>query len=45
MSKLKVVKPAVKEKSGKVISDSDACSHTEIEKKAGQVNMLEDCLQ
>ena len=36
MSKLKVVKPAVKEKSGKVISDTDAFSHTEIEKKAGR---------
>lgn len=36
MSKLKVVKPAVKEKSGKVISDSKAYSHTEIEKKAGR---------
>jgi hypothetical protein len=36
MTKLKVVKPAVKEKSGKVISDSPAFSHTEIEKKAGR---------
>ena len=36
MSKLKVVKPAVKEKSGKVISDSKAYSHSEIEKKAGR---------
>jgi len=36
MSKLKVVKPAVKERSGKVISDTDAFSHTEIEKKAGR---------
>ena len=36
MSKLKVVKPAVKEKSGKIVSDTDAFSHTEIEKKAGR---------
>ena len=36
MSKLKVVKPAIKEKSGKVVSDSPAYSHTEIEKKAGR---------
>ena len=36
MSKLKVVKPAVKEKSGKIISDTDAYSHSEIEKKAGR---------
>jgi len=34
--KLKVVEPAVKEKSGKVIADSSAYSHTEIEKKAGR---------
>ena len=36
MSKLKVVKPAVKEKSGKIVSDTDAYSHSEIEKKAGR---------
>jgi hypothetical protein len=36
MSKLKVVKPAIKEKSGKVIEDSIAYSHAEIEKKAGR---------
>jgi phage protein D len=36
MTKLKVVKPAVKEKSGKVISDTVAYSHSEIEKKAGR---------
>ena len=35
-TKIKVVKPAVKEKSGKIISDTDAYSHTEIEKKAGR---------
>ena len=35
MTKLKVVKPAVKEKSGKVVSDTPAYSHEEIEKKAG----------
>jgi hypothetical protein len=36
MTKLKVVKPAVKEKNGKVISDTVAYSHSEIEKKAGR---------
>jgi hypothetical protein len=36
MTKLKVVKPAVKEKSGKVVSDTNAYSHSEIEKKAGR---------
>ena len=36
MSKLKVVKPAIKEKSGKIVSDTDAYSHSEIEKKAGR---------
>ena len=36
MSKLKVVKPAVKEKSGKILKDTPAFSHTEIEKKAGR---------
>jgi hypothetical protein len=35
MSKLKVVEPAVKTKSGKVIKDTPAYSHEEIEKKAG----------
>ena len=35
MTKLKVVKPAVKEKSGKVVSDTPSYSHEEIEKKAG----------
>jgi hypothetical protein len=34
--KLKVVEPAVKEKSGKIIKDTPAFSHTEIEKKAGR---------
>ena len=34
--KIKVVEPAVQEKSGKVISDSKGYSHTEIEKKAGR---------
>jgi len=34
--KLKVVEPAVKEKSGKVIKDTPAFSHEEIEKKAGR---------
>ncbi len=34
--KIKVVEPAVKEKSGKVISDSKSFSHAEIEKKAGR---------
>jgi hypothetical protein len=36
MSKLKVSKPAVKEKSGKVVSETKAYSHSEIEKKAGR---------
>ena len=36
MTKPKVIKPAVKEKSGKVISGTPALSHTEIEKKAGR---------
>ena len=36
MTKLKVVKPAVKEKSGKVVSDTPSYSHEEIEKKAGR---------
>ena len=36
MTKLKVVKPAVKEKSGKIVSDTVAYSHEEIEKKAGR---------
>jgi len=35
-TKIKVIKPAVKEKSGKVIADSPAYSHSEIEKKAGR---------
>lgn len=34
--KIKVVEPAVKEKSGKVLSDSKGFSHSEIEKKAGR---------
>ena len=34
--KLKVIEPAVKEKSGKVIADSKAFSHAEIEEKAGR---------
>jgi hypothetical protein len=33
--KIKVVEPAVKEKSGKIIKDTPAFSHEEIEKKAG----------
>ena len=36
MTKLKVVEPAVKEKSGKIIKDTPAYSHSEIEKKAGR---------
>lgn len=36
MTKPKVVKPAVKEKSGKVIAGTPSLSHTEIEKKAGR---------
>jgi hypothetical protein len=36
MTKVKVIKPAVKEKSGKIIEDTAAYSHTEIEKKAGR---------
>ena len=35
-TKIKVVEPAVKEKSGKVIADTPAYSHEEIEKKAGR---------
>jgi hypothetical protein len=35
-TKIKVIKPAVKEKSGKVIADTPAYSHEEIEKKAGR---------
>jgi len=35
-TKIKVVEPAVKEKSGKIIKDTPAYSHTEIEKKAGR---------
>jgi hypothetical protein len=34
--KLKVVEPAVKEKSGKILKDTPAYSHEEIEKKAGR---------
>jgi hypothetical protein len=34
--KIKVVEPAIKEKSGKVIADTPAYSHEEIEKKAGR---------
>ena len=34
--KVKVVEPAIKTKSGKVIKDTAAYSHTEIEKKAGR---------
>ena len=36
MSKLKVTEPAVKEKSGKILKDTPAYSHEEIEKKAGR---------
>jgi len=35
-TKLKVIKPAVKEKSGKILADTPAYSHEEIEKKAGR---------
>ena len=35
-TKLKVIKPAVKEKSGKILTDTPAYSHEEIEKKAGR---------
>ena len=35
-NKIKVIEPAVKEKSGKVISDSKGYNHAEIEKKAGR---------
>jgi len=35
MSKIKVVEPAIKTKTGKVIKDTAAYSHEEIEKKAG----------
>jgi hypothetical protein len=34
--KIKVVEPAVKEKSGKILKDTPAYSHEEIEKKAGR---------
>jgi hypothetical protein len=34
--KVKVVEPAVKEKSGKILKDTSAYSHEEIEKKAGR---------
>jgi len=34
--KIKVVEPAVKEKSGKVLAATPAYSHEEIEKKAGR---------
>jgi len=34
-TKIKVVEPAIKTKSGKVIKDTPAYSHEEIEKKAG----------
>jgi hypothetical protein len=35
-TKIKVVEPAVKEKSGKILKDTPAYSHEEIEKKAGR---------
>jgi hypothetical protein len=35
-TKIKVIEPAVKEKSGKVIKGTPAYSHEEIEKKAGR---------
>ena len=36
VTKIKVLKPAVKEKSGKILKDTPAHSHEEIEKKAGR---------
>ena len=35
-SKLKVTKPAVKEKSGKVVKGTPTESHAQVEKKAGR---------
>ena len=35
-TKIKVIEPAVKEKSGKILKDTPAYSHEEIEKKAGR---------
>jgi hypothetical protein len=35
-TKIKVVEPAVKEKNGKILKDTPAYSHEEIEKKAGR---------